>query len=160
MAEIRFKGKDNKKMCVRLSAGMKPILVGRTGNVPVLLPNSSVSRKHCEIREEGGQFILEDLKSANGTRVNGKLLKAPHQLTDGDHIQCGEVSVFYEHKDEAVGKATVKSKGLQRKKRPTKGDSASEKKTPVRKSTATAEKSAAPAKETAPKKGAKTEKKS
>ena len=43
MAELRFKGKDDKKMCVKLAVGMKPALVGRTGKVPILLPNSSVA---------------------------------------------------------------------------------------------------------------------
>ena len=109
MAELRFKGKDDKKMCVKLAVGMKPALVGRTGKVPILLPNSSVSRKHCEIREEKGAFVIEDLKSANGTRVNGEKLTKPRVLVAGDHIQCGEVSMYFEVPGAKKAKAPAKS---------------------------------------------------
>lgn len=151
MAELRFKSKENKKICLPLKKGMKPILMGRTGNVAVLLPNSSVSRKHCVVREEQGRFVIEDLESANGTRINGELLKEPRVLADGDHVLCGEVSVFFlgeskglvgsdtlKLKDENSRKAgeKPKSKGLQRR--------ASEKKGSER-SPSTEESSAKPA---------------
>ena len=78
MAELRFKGKDDKKMCVKLAVGMKPALVGRTGKVPILLPNSSVSRKHCEIREEKGSVRHRRSKERQWhARVNGEKLTKP-----------------------------------------------------------------------------------
>ncbi len=113
MPELRYKGSDDKKCVLALRAGMEPVLVGRTGDVGVLLPNSSVSRKHCEIRSEAGGFVIEDLKSANGTRVNGDVLKVPHTMVHGDHILCGEVSVYFS--DETQQAAKPSPGGLKRR---------------------------------------------
>ncbi|MGH9819888.1 MAG: FHA domain-containing protein, partial [Pyrinomonadaceae bacterium] len=48
-----------------------------------------VSRKHASIRFEGGNFVLEDNKSFNGTLVNDQRISAPTPLYDGDRIELG-----------------------------------------------------------------------
>ncbi|HKO97649.1 MAG TPA: FHA domain-containing protein [Pyrinomonadaceae bacterium] len=48
-----------------------------------------VSRRHAEIRREGGKYILVDLGSFNGTLLNGRRIAAPEQLSDGDKIELG-----------------------------------------------------------------------
>jgi len=50
-----------------------------------------VSRFHAMIEREDGRLILTDLKSTNGTFVNGRRLRAQckYALSDGDHIVLG-----------------------------------------------------------------------
>ena len=49
-----------------------PLSIGReTGNL-LQLQDNEVSRRHAEIRRVGGAFVLDDLKSSNGTFVNNR----------------------------------------------------------------------------------------
>jgi ABC transport system ATP-binding/permease protein len=48
-----------------------------------------VSRRHAEIRKNQGQFEISDLKSFNGTLVNGRRITETASLYDGDEIQLG-----------------------------------------------------------------------
>jgi pSer/pThr/pTyr-binding forkhead associated (FHA) protein len=81
----------------------RPLLVGRTdpktGEVPdVDLGRDSgydagVSRRHARIFKQENYCVLEDLKSANGTFINGRRI-LPHQpmpLQNGDEIRFGKL---------------------------------------------------------------------
>ena len=57
--------------------------------VPFNASDTMVSRKHPQIRMEGGNFCLIDNKSFNGTLVNDQRISAPTPLYDGDEIQLG-----------------------------------------------------------------------
>jgi len=54
-----------------------------------------VSRRHCKIYEEDGDYFVEDLGSANGTFLDGERLTPylPHVLEDGDKLQLGRVEL-------------------------------------------------------------------
>jgi hypothetical protein len=62
----------------------------------VFYPNqeSSMSRVHCSIRQDGKFFSLIDNNSSNGTAINGTRIKPndPVQLRDGDEIVMGEMA--------------------------------------------------------------------
>ncbi len=67
--------------------------IGRAPNSDVLLSKDKLtSRRHATIRNENGNYVLYDERSANGTFVNGQQLedKTPHILQDNDHIGIGE----------------------------------------------------------------------
>ena len=67
------------------------IVVGRTTECDVVLYEPGVSRKHARIYNEKGTFFVEDMGSANGTRVNGAgVKKSP--LNDGDSVEFGSVT--------------------------------------------------------------------
>ena len=64
------------------------LLIGRGSDCGVVVADRQVSRHHARIRlSTEGVFTLEDLKSKNGTHVNGVALEAPYRLVDGDVIQ-------------------------------------------------------------------------
>jgi pSer/pThr/pTyr-binding forkhead associated (FHA) protein len=63
--------------------------VGRLPEQPVYIPDERLSREHARIEFRGGQFIINDLGSRNGTALNGKLLSHPQALTSGDTIELG-----------------------------------------------------------------------
>jgi pSer/pThr/pTyr-binding forkhead associated (FHA) protein len=54
-----------------------------------------VSRKHAEIRPSGDGFVVADLGSTNGTRVNG-LRVDQHQLAQGDELTFGSIRIVFE----------------------------------------------------------------
>lgn len=49
-----------------------------------------VSRRHAVIRRENASWVICDLKSANGTYLNGQKLKGCQRLQEGDRITLGE----------------------------------------------------------------------
>ncbi|HEX8700400.1 MAG TPA: FHA domain-containing protein [Myxococcaceae bacterium] len=66
------------------------VLIGRTPECDVVLYDAGVSRRHCRIFSEGDGYIVEDMGSANGTKVNGAPVKTK-PLTDGDQLTLGPV---------------------------------------------------------------------
>ena len=66
-------------------------IIGR-GDTAHLRPSSDlVSREHCEILVTDGKVILNDLKSRNGTFVNGKELAEAHTAKSGDSLRVGRL---------------------------------------------------------------------
>ncbi|MGV3723821.1 MAG: FHA domain-containing protein, partial [Actinomycetota bacterium] len=61
-----------------------------------LRTDDAVSRRHARIVPGSGGFQIEDLDSANGTRLNGEWLKAhtPAAIASGDTIDLGEETVI------------------------------------------------------------------
>lgn len=72
--------------------------VGRVQEVPVCIPDATVSRSHAEfeITPSGDQCFLTDLGSHNGTRVNGTRLGDKRELHVGDVIQFGKTEFTLE----------------------------------------------------------------
>jgi hypothetical protein len=68
--------------------------VGRARANDVVLEDESISGQHMRIRPEDGRFILHDLGSTNGTRVNERRVTR-HPLDDGDVIRLGDTSLRF-----------------------------------------------------------------
>jgi predicted component of type VI protein secretion system len=66
----------------------KRMLIGRTERSDIFIDDSSVSREHAFIEGRDGRFILEDLKSTNGTFINGEFVDV-RVLNHGDKIRIG-----------------------------------------------------------------------
>jgi hypothetical protein len=75
-------------------SGGTSISIGRARANDVVLDDASVSSQHCRVRPEAGGFVVHDMKSTNGTQVNGRTIDR-HLLADGDVIQVGETSLQY-----------------------------------------------------------------
>jgi pSer/pThr/pTyr-binding forkhead associated (FHA) protein len=75
---------------------IKPVVaIGRAlTNDIVLGDDPRVSRSHAELRSSDGQWLLIDLASRNGTKVNNRLI-AQHPLRDGDRVRIGSSSFVY-----------------------------------------------------------------
>jgi TolB protein len=76
--------------------------IGRAEDNALQLPDPKASRHHARVRQEGAVFILNDLGSANGTRVNGILITDPHPLEHGDRIAIGDTELTYQEPGRAV----------------------------------------------------------
>lgn len=66
----------------------KSLILGRSRDADVHLPDPSVSRRHLQIDRQKGRFIAKDLDSRTGSRLNG-LLFAEQMLTFGDALSLG-----------------------------------------------------------------------
>jgi hypothetical protein len=72
--------------------GYEPVTIGRHEDNTVTLPDPLVSRHHTEIAMQGGQWVIRDLGSVNGTYVNGQRITGPRVLDHGDSIRVGHTS--------------------------------------------------------------------
>lgn len=66
----------------------------------VSLTDFTVSRRHAELKPSGRGWMIEDLKSANGTYLNGKRLERPTRLKHGDQIRMGGTLMIWDSSDE------------------------------------------------------------
>ncbi len=63
------------------------IVIGRSPECDIILPDRQVSRRHARIFRQGDTYYIEDLHSKNGTWVNGVPVYNAVPLEDGDEIQ-------------------------------------------------------------------------
>lgn len=68
-------------------------IIGRATSAQVRLNDDGISRRHCRILQIGGEVIIEDLGSANGTLVNGTMIQH-HVLQEGDKIRLGSTTML------------------------------------------------------------------
>src|SRR5215468_3284042 len=67
-----------------------PVYVGRANECAIRTDDAMVSRRHSVVRLDDGQYIVEDLQSANGTEVN--TVKIQRQvLNHNDTVRCGSL---------------------------------------------------------------------
>ena len=72
------------------------ITIGRAAECEVRLTDTSVSRRHAEIRSGGdGTWTVVDLDSTNGTKVNGASI-TQRTVKDGDTISAGDSHMRFE----------------------------------------------------------------
>lgn len=85
-----------------LPIGTTPLVLGRDSTCEVVVPGREASRRHAEIRvdDEGLVAVIRDLKSLNGTFVNGSLVTRKI-LASGDVVRAGDL----------VGRVTYGSAG-------------------------------------------------
>ncbi len=79
----------------RVPLGEYIVSVGRQQDCTIVLGDPNVSRRHAEVRPSGDGFVVVDLGSTNGTKVNGVRV-AEHVLHDGDEVRFGNTSVTFE----------------------------------------------------------------
>jgi hypothetical protein len=79
----------------RIGLGDEPVTIGRLPECEVPLNDPNVSRRHAEVRRQGADFVVVDLGSTNGTRVNGAGIRE-RRLAEGDEISVGNTSLRFE----------------------------------------------------------------
>ena len=75
--------------------GRLRITLGRSARNDLCIPDPFASRVHAEVRNEGDDYILQDLGSANGTLYNGAVVDEAIKLTTGGRIQIGETEIVF-----------------------------------------------------------------
>lgn len=73
----------------------KTAIIGRGETAQVQINDIKASREHCKVFEQNGQWVVADLNSRNGIKVNG-IQTTRKNLSAGDVIEIGETQVVFE----------------------------------------------------------------
>ena len=96
---------DPKRGTARLRIGGRSELLGsggatlgRSREADIVIDDANVSRKHAEVRPSGGSWIVRDLGSTNGIKVNGRRVdpSRPQSIKPGDVIELGTSRAIFE----------------------------------------------------------------
>jgi hypothetical protein len=80
----------------RLVVGPSGATLGRSRQCDVTVDDPNVSRTHAEVRPRGGSWVLADLGSTNGSRLNGHRVEGTEVLKPGDEIELGTTVLQFE----------------------------------------------------------------
>lgn len=80
----------------RVVVGPTGLTMGRSRQSDVVIDDPNVSRQHAEIRPRGGSWVLTDLGSTNGSRLNGHAVEGSEVIRAGDEIELGSTSMRFE----------------------------------------------------------------
>jgi hypothetical protein len=80
----------------RLMVAPRGATIGRSRDCEIVIEDVNVSRQHAELRPRGGAWVISDLGSTNGTRLNGRTVNAPEVVRPGDEIEVGSSLITFE----------------------------------------------------------------
>lgn len=82
--------------------GTGPKVLGRDAQSDLIAADSSISRRHVRLTRQGGQVLVEDLGSSNGTFVNEERVQRG-VLPPGGRLRLGQVTLVLHGAGEAAG---------------------------------------------------------
>ena len=80
----------------RMDFDKPEVTIGRVQGNDIILPKGNVSKRHSRIVLKDGKFIIVDLKSTNGTYVNGRKITSPLVLKETDKVYIGDFIITLE----------------------------------------------------------------
>ncbi len=83
------------------------ITIGRVQGNDIVLAKGNISKRHSRIVLRDGKFIIVDLKSTNGTYVNGQRISSPKVLKGSDKVYIGDFTLTLEGSDGAEAPGDV-----------------------------------------------------
>jgi pSer/pThr/pTyr-binding forkhead associated (FHA) protein len=92
MAKLFWLQPDNTIVEFALKAEQN--IIGRGGRSDIRIKHPGISSEHAMIISRDGIATVEDLKSTNGTRVNGRRIEK-HTLRHGDQVEVGRERLMY-----------------------------------------------------------------
>ncbi len=88
-AQLRHEGRA-------ILLGTEGVVLGRSRDADIVLADENVSRHHAEVRPSGGSWIVRDLGSTNGVKVNGRRVDGAQSLRPGDQVEVGLSRLVFE----------------------------------------------------------------
>jgi hypothetical protein len=71
-------------------------VIGRSSDADIVIAAGEVSRHHAQIAPDREGWVVADLGSTNGVRLNGQPIGVPTRVEDGDVIELGSVELIFE----------------------------------------------------------------
>ncbi|MEP7119256.1 MAG: FHA domain-containing protein [Acidobacteriota bacterium] len=90
---LRWTGPDGRASEYALSNG-RPATIGREAKNTIALNSPLVSKAHALVEFRDGEYTIQDLESANGTRVNDEATSV-RVLEPGDRIGVGDIELTF-----------------------------------------------------------------
>src|SRR5688500_3804250 len=87
----------NERELQECAVGTHPVSIGRLPDNTLVIDNPAVSGRHARVYREGNHYVLEDLKSTNGTFVTDKPI-ARHTLLEGDTVLVRKHTLVFTQK--------------------------------------------------------------
>jgi pSer/pThr/pTyr-binding forkhead associated (FHA) protein len=87
------------------------ITIGRKEGNTIRLTERNISRRHAKLRKTNGAYLVEDLQSYNGVKVNGRRIGGELSLKAGDQITIGDYQLALQLDDGATTVDTVAPSG-------------------------------------------------
>jgi Nif-specific regulatory protein len=84
--------------------------IGRAPTNRVVVPDDICSRHHCEVFQAGGEWMVRDLDSRNGTLLGAETVDDDSPLSEGDQIQIGEFFLVF---TQDISQPSVESEELE-----------------------------------------------
>lgn len=89
---VRLKVLQGSKTGKEIKLPTPQCLVGRSEECHLRPQTDAISRQHCLIMTTENEVVVRDLKSRNGTYVNGERVKGEAVLLSGDQLRIGPLS--------------------------------------------------------------------
>lgn len=72
-----------------------PVVLGRGRSADITVEDTGVSRRHLEIDQRDGTYIVSDLGSTNGSHLDGTPLTGRREITNGSVIAMGRARIIF-----------------------------------------------------------------
>ena len=105
MNELQLKFKNENGEIKRIPVLTEEFFVGRHSENDLSIANSAVSRRHLKIERFAEMFVVSDIGSTLGTKLNGEKLTAPVVLKKGDRLELGggfEIEIGFGSDEEII----------------------------------------------------------
>lgn len=111
MIDLFVSYRDENSEEQRLLIEGEKCVIGRHSQNDISIRDSRLSRRHLKIERFADVFVVTDLDSSNGTRLNGRPLEEPATLSDGDTLDLGGVELTVEFEGDKPASETGKGAG-------------------------------------------------
>lgn len=94
---LKFVKSDGKitKIRTKLELTGAPVTIGRGSDADIQVDDGTCSRIHCAIRRWDDMYIIRDMDSSNGTKVNGEPVRVA-ELLESDTVRIGGTEFSFE----------------------------------------------------------------
>jgi serine phosphatase RsbU (regulator of sigma subunit) len=82
----------------RVEIGATPVTIGRDAKQTLVFDDSQLSRLHARASLVNGELMVEDLKSTNGTFLDGARITEPVKMREGQVLRMGAQLITYERR--------------------------------------------------------------
>lgn len=84
------------------------VLIGSSMDNELVLETPDVDAGHASLELRHDQWVLQDLGSGRGTKVNASVVSGPHFLRHNDLIEIGNVKIRFQEMDDRIDVEEVK----------------------------------------------------
>lgn len=83
------------------------ITIGRKEGNTIRLTERNVSRNHARLVKRNGSYVIEDLGSYNGVKINGARIDEDAELRSGDRVHIGDYQIAFEAQNEVLSRSSA-----------------------------------------------------
>ena len=106
MAKLKIRDENGKERLHELIDDVTSI--GRASSNTIQITDEKGSRQHFRVEKQNGVFVVVDLGSTNGTKLNGTKIAATIALKPGDKLSVGKTTFIFEDASQPQPKAEEK----------------------------------------------------